>query len=136
VQNLSWKYNIINRGAITLTEKRDNSIPKQALQYKLKGKRNVGCPKKIWMDQFHCDDQGIVTVLNASDLVMVMNVPATNMQLCSLDLTTLRRMVTENKEHTHTFIYIYNLLIHIFTHLLVCYFHCTSAYSSLHSSTC
>jgi len=69
-------------------------------------------------------------VPNASELVMMvmMNVPATNMQLCSLDLTTLRRMVTENKEHTH--IYIYLQSTYIFTHLLVCYFHCTPAYSS------
>ena len=101
MQNLPWKYNSINRRAKSLTEKGYNRIPKQALQYNPKGKRNVGRQKKRWRDQFHLDDQGIFTVSDASKL-MKMNVPATNLQLCSLDLTTLRRMVTENKEHTHT----------------------------------
>ena len=146
MQNLFWKYNSINRRAVILTEKGHNRVPKGAMQQKPKGKRKVGCPKRRWRDQFHFDDQGIVTVPNASELMMVVKVPATNMQLCSLDLTTPRRMVTKNREsararththtHMHTFIYIYNLLIHIFTHLLVCYFHCTSAYSSVPSSTC
>ena len=33
-------------------------LPKQALQYKLKERRNVGRPRKRWMDQFHVEDQG------------------------------------------------------------------------------
>jgi hypothetical protein len=28
-------------------------IPKQALQYKPKGRRNIGLPRKRWRDQFH-----------------------------------------------------------------------------------
>jgi hypothetical protein len=35
-----------------------NRIPKQALQYKPKGRRNIGRPKKRWRDQFHFEDQG------------------------------------------------------------------------------
>ena len=35
-----------------------NRIPKQALQYKLKGRRNIGRPRKRWTDQFHFEDQG------------------------------------------------------------------------------
>jgi len=69
------------------------------------------------MDQFHSDGQGIVTVPNASELVMVMNIPTTNMQLCSLDLTTLRRMVTENKEHTHQ--HLYTFIIYLYIYLLI-----------------
>ena len=34
-------------------------IPKQALQYKLKGRRNIGRPRKRWRDQLHLEDQGI-----------------------------------------------------------------------------
>jgi hypothetical protein len=30
-------------------------IPKQALKYRAKGKRNVGCPRKRWKDQFHLE---------------------------------------------------------------------------------
>ena len=30
-----------------------NSLPKQALQYKPKGRRNVGRPRKRWRDQLH-----------------------------------------------------------------------------------
>ena len=35
-----------------------NRIPKQALQYKPKGRRNIGRPRKRWRDQFHFEDQG------------------------------------------------------------------------------
>ena len=33
-----------------------NRIPKQALQYKPKGRRHVGRPRKRWRDQFHFKD--------------------------------------------------------------------------------
>ena len=33
-------------------------IPKQALQYRPKGRRNIGRPKKRWRDQLHFEDQG------------------------------------------------------------------------------
>jgi hypothetical protein len=35
-----------------------NRLPKQALQYKSKGRRNIGRPKKRWRDQLHFEDQG------------------------------------------------------------------------------
>ena len=35
-----------------------NRLPKQALQYKPKGRRNVGRPRKRWRDQLHLEDQG------------------------------------------------------------------------------
>ena len=35
-----------------------NRIPKQALQYKPKGRRNIGRPRKRWKDQLHLEDQG------------------------------------------------------------------------------
>jgi hypothetical protein len=35
-----------------------NRIPKQALQYRPKGRRNVGRPRKRWKDQIHLEDQG------------------------------------------------------------------------------
>jgi hypothetical protein len=33
-----------------------NRLPKQALQYKPKGRRNIG-PRKRWRDQLHLEDQ-------------------------------------------------------------------------------
>ena len=33
-----------------------NRLPKQALQYRPKGRRNIGRPKKRWRDQLHFDD--------------------------------------------------------------------------------
>ena len=34
-----------------------NRLPKQALQYKPKGRRNIGRPRKRWGDQLHLEDQ-------------------------------------------------------------------------------
>jgi len=34
-----------------------NRIPKQALQYQPKGRRNIGRPRKRWRDQLHLEDQ-------------------------------------------------------------------------------
>ena len=35
-----------------------NRLPKQALQYQPKGRRNIGRPRKRWRDQLHLEDQG------------------------------------------------------------------------------
>jgi len=35
-----------------------NRQPKQALQYKPEGRRNIGRPRKRWRDQIHIEDQG------------------------------------------------------------------------------
>ena len=35
-----------------------NKIPKQALECKPKGRRNIGSPRKRWRDQLHLEDQG------------------------------------------------------------------------------
>ena len=43
--------------ATTCTED-GHKLPKQALQYKPKGRRNIGRPRKRWRDQFHLEDQG------------------------------------------------------------------------------
>jgi len=51
---------------IKLTEKKrlqhvqkmdTNRIPKQALRYRPKGRRNIGRPKKRWSVQLHFEDQ-------------------------------------------------------------------------------
>jgi len=43
-----------------------NRLPKQALQYKPKGRRNIGRPRKIWRDQLHLEDQGTGNTPNPS----------------------------------------------------------------------
>jgi hypothetical protein len=43
-----------------------NRIPKQALQYKPKGRRNIGRPRKRWRDQLHFEDQGTGNTPNPS----------------------------------------------------------------------
>jgi len=35
-----------------------NRLPKQALQYEPKGRKNKGRPRKRWRDQLHLEDQG------------------------------------------------------------------------------
>jgi len=43
-----------------------NRQPKQALQYKPKGRRNIGRPRKRWRDQLHLEDQGTGNTPNLS----------------------------------------------------------------------
>jgi hypothetical protein len=43
-----------------------NRIPKQALQYKPKGRRNIGRPRKRWRDQRYLEDQGTRNTPNPS----------------------------------------------------------------------
>ena len=43
-----------------------NRLPKQALQYKPKGRRNIGRPRKRLRDQFHLEDQGTGNLPNPS----------------------------------------------------------------------
>jgi len=43
-----------------------NRLPKQALQYKPKGRRNIGRPRKRWRDQLHLEVQGTGNTSNPS----------------------------------------------------------------------
>jgi hypothetical protein len=43
-----------------------NRIPKQALQYKPKGRRNIERPRKRWRDQLRHEDQGTGNTPNIS----------------------------------------------------------------------
>ena len=48
-------------------QRRDtNRLPKQALQYKPKGRRNIGRLRKRWRDQLHLEDQGTGNTPNPS----------------------------------------------------------------------
>ena len=44
-----------------------NRLPKQALRYKPKGRRNIGRPRKRWRDQLHLDDQGTGNMPNPQE---------------------------------------------------------------------
>jgi len=43
-----------------------NRLPKQALQYKWKGRRNIGRPRKRWRDEHYLEDQGTGNTPNPS----------------------------------------------------------------------
>ena len=43
-----------------------NRLPKQALQYKAKGRRDIGRPRKRWRDQLRLGDQGTGNTPNPS----------------------------------------------------------------------
>jgi hypothetical protein len=43
-----------------------NKTPKQASQYKPKGRKNVGRPRKTWRNQFHFEDQETGNIPNPS----------------------------------------------------------------------
>ena len=52
--------------ATTCTED-GHRLPKQALQYKPKGRRNIGRLRKRWRDQLHLEDQGTGTCLTLQE---------------------------------------------------------------------
>jgi hypothetical protein len=52
--------------ATTCTED-GHRLPKQALQYKPKGRRNIGLRKR-WRDQLHLEDQGTGNMPNPSGI--------------------------------------------------------------------
>ena len=43
-----------------------NGLPKQAPQYKPKGRMNIGRPRNRWRDQIHLEDQGTGNTPNPS----------------------------------------------------------------------
>ena len=43
-----------------------SSLTKQVLQYKPKGRRNIGRPRKRWRDQLYLEDQGTGNTPNPS----------------------------------------------------------------------
>jgi len=45
-----------------------NIITKQALQYKSKGRRNIGRPRKRWRDQLHLKGQETGNTPNPSEI--------------------------------------------------------------------
>ena len=49
-----------------------NRIPKQALQYRPKGRRNIGRPRKRWRDQLHFEDQGTGNTPNMMMMMMML----------------------------------------------------------------
>ena len=49
-----------------------NRLPKRALQYKPKGRRNIGRPRKRWRDQLHLEDQGTGNTPNPSGTLLMM----------------------------------------------------------------
>jgi hypothetical protein len=62
-----------SKGNKTVTEKLATTrtedghrLPRQAKQYKLKGRRNIGRPRKRWRDHLHLEDQGTGNTLNPS----------------------------------------------------------------------
>jgi hypothetical protein len=44
-----------------------NRIPKQALQYRPTGRRNLGRPRKRWRDQLHLEEQETRLTLHEHD---------------------------------------------------------------------
>jgi len=61
------KHYNINRKWLQRVQRMDtNRLPKQALQYKPKGRRNTGRPRKRWRDQLHLEDQGTGNTPNPS----------------------------------------------------------------------
>jgi hypothetical protein len=56
VQNIVLEIEQYQRQWLQYVERMDTDrIPKQALKYRPKGKRNIGRPRKRWKDQLHLE---------------------------------------------------------------------------------
>jgi hypothetical protein len=56
VQNIFLEIKQYQREWLRHVERMDTDrIPKRALKYRPKGKRNIGRPRKRWKDQLHLD---------------------------------------------------------------------------------
>ena len=64
-QNIVKEIKLPEKVARTCTEV-GHRLPKQTLQYKPKGRRNIGRPRKRWRDQLHLEDQGTGNTPNPS----------------------------------------------------------------------
>jgi len=58
-QNITKEIQPYQKKWLQYVQKMDTDrLPKLALQYKPKGRRNIGRPRKRWRDQLHSEDQG------------------------------------------------------------------------------
>ena len=65
-QNIVKKKKTVPDKVATTGTEDGHRLPKQALQYKPKGRRNIGRPRKSWRDQLHLEDQGTGITSNPS----------------------------------------------------------------------
>jgi len=66
-QNIVKEIKQYQKKWLQLVQRMDTDrLPNQALQYKPKGRRNIGRPRKRWRDQLHLEDQGTGNTSNPS----------------------------------------------------------------------
>jgi hypothetical protein len=99
-----------------------NRLPKQALQYKWKGRRNIGRPRKRWRDQLHLEDQGTRNMPNPSETwwwwwhsaTQSALINKTRYILCFVDGASLYICVTKtNLMHNISSVYFVNQPLHV-----------------------
>ena len=56
-QNIVKEIKTVPKKLATRCTEDGHRLPKQALQYKPKGRRNIGRPRKRWRNQLHLEDQ-------------------------------------------------------------------------------
>ena len=67
VQNIVKEIKLYQKKWLKHVQRMDiNRLPKQALQYKPKGRRNIGRPRKRWKEELHLEDQGTGNTPNPS----------------------------------------------------------------------
>ena len=66
IAHFNWEYQYQKKWLQHVQRMDTNRLPKQALRYKPKGRRNIGRPRKRWRDQLHLEDQGTGNMPNSS----------------------------------------------------------------------
>jgi len=80
-----------------------NRIPKQALQYKPKGRTHIGRPRKRWRDHFHFEDtrnrNQTQSFLNMMMMMMMMMMKVRNWREKCKDRRLWNEIVKQAKTH-------------------------------------
>ena len=102
-QNIVQEIKQYHKKWLKLVQRMDtNRIPKQALKYKPKARRNIGRPRKRWRDQLCLEDQGTENTTKSS---------GTSRYICIYIYIYIYIYILDSKTYTCCAIYIHLVIL-------------------------